>query len=63
MKGGDHLEDLGIDGKTLLKLYLKDISWEVLEWIDLALYRDQCLTCELSYKNLSCIKGENFLSS
>jgi hypothetical protein len=37
---GDHLEDIGVDGRILLKLIFKKYDGEV-DWIDLALDRDR----------------------
>jgi hypothetical protein len=39
MKGRDHFEDLGMDGKVLLECILKEIVREGVEWIHLAHYR------------------------
>jgi hypothetical protein len=35
-KGRDHLEDLGINGKIILEVELRDIECEVVDWICLA---------------------------
>jgi hypothetical protein len=37
----DHLEDLGLDGKVILRFILKEIGWEGMNWIDLAKDRDK----------------------
>jgi hypothetical protein len=37
---GDHFEDLGIDGKTILKLIFKKLDG-VMDWINLAQSRDR----------------------
>jgi hypothetical protein len=42
-KGRENLEDLGIDGKTILKLILQKM-YVVLDWIHLALDRDRWRT-------------------
>jgi len=39
LKGRDHFEDLGMDGKVLLECILKEIVREGVEWIHLAHYR------------------------
>jgi hypothetical protein len=35
------LEELGIDGRIILRLYLKEISWDIMDWTDLARVRDK----------------------
>ena len=37
---GDHLEDLGVDGK-IIKMDLKELGWRGTDWIDLAQDRDR----------------------
>jgi hypothetical protein len=41
LKGRDQLEDLGMDGKINIRIDLREIWWEGLEWIHLAQDRDQ----------------------
>jgi len=41
LKGRDHSEDLGIDGKTILEWSLGKWGWESVDWIHLAQDRDQ----------------------
>jgi hypothetical protein len=41
LKGRDHLEDLGVDGKVVLKLIIMDIGLEDLHWIHLAQDKDK----------------------
>jgi hypothetical protein len=42
MKGGDYAEDGGTDGKVMLvRMYLREIWWEGVEWIHLTQDRDQ----------------------
>jgi hypothetical protein len=36
---GDHLEDLGVDGK-IIKMDLQELGWRGTDWIDLAQDRD-----------------------
>jgi hypothetical protein len=38
---GDHAEDLGIDGRIILEWILGKMGWEGVDWIHLALNRDQ----------------------
>jgi hypothetical protein len=40
-EGRDHLEDLGVDGKTI-RLDLRQIRWEGVDWMYLAQDRNQC---------------------
>jgi hypothetical protein len=37
-----HLEDLGVDGRIILRLYLREIGWDITDWTDLARVRDTC---------------------
>jgi hypothetical protein len=41
LKGRDHLEDLGIDEKIILKLILREIIFGGVGWIRLAQDRDR----------------------
>jgi hypothetical protein len=36
----EHSEHLGADGKTVLKLVMKEVRWDVVGWMDLALDMD-----------------------
>jgi hypothetical protein len=36
----DRREDISVDGRTILRLILKEISWETMDWIDLAQDRE-----------------------
>jgi hypothetical protein len=38
INGRDHAEDIGIDGKIM---GLREIEWEVLDWVHMAEDRDQ----------------------
>jgi len=40
LKGGDHLEDLGVGGKINIRMDLTDICWEGVGWVRLAQDRD-----------------------
>jgi hypothetical protein len=35
------LEDLGVDGRIILKWILKEVGWEGVDWIDMAQDRDR----------------------
>ena len=48
----DHLEDLGVDGSIILRLYLKETGWDIVDWEDLARVRE----------NLNSFKHENKFS-
>jgi hypothetical protein len=41
LKGIDHLEDMGVDGKIILEWILRETGREILDWIQLAQDRDQ----------------------
>jgi hypothetical protein len=41
LKGRDHSEDIGSDGKIMLKWILGEIGWEGVDWMHLAQDRDQ----------------------
>jgi hypothetical protein len=38
---GDHWEDQGVGGWTILKWILREIGWDSMDWINLAQDRDQ----------------------
>jgi hypothetical protein len=40
-KERDHLEDQDVGGWTILKRILREIGWDVIDWIDLAQDRNQ----------------------
>jgi hypothetical protein len=40
LKGRDHLEDLGVDGKDI-RMDVREIGWEGVQWIHLDQDRDQ----------------------
>jgi len=44
MQETDHVEDLGIDGRVVLKWVLRN-TWEAVDWINLAHDRDQWWVC------------------
>jgi hypothetical protein len=33
LKEGDHLEDLRVDGRVILKFDLKEVRWGCVDWI------------------------------
>jgi hypothetical protein len=35
LKEGDHLEDLGIDRRIILKCVFKGIGWDFIDWMNL----------------------------
>jgi hypothetical protein len=35
----DHWEDHDVDGRTILKMDLREVGWDGRDWIDLAQYR------------------------
>jgi len=41
LKEPDHSEDLDVDGKVTLESYLREIRWEVVDWIYLAHDKNQ----------------------
>jgi hypothetical protein len=50
----DHLEDLGIDVRIILKLDLQEVGWGVggRDWIDLAMNRVRLLALVIAVMNL-----------
>jgi hypothetical protein len=60
LREGDHLEDPGIGGRTILKFIFE--RWWSKEWIDLAQYRDRWRAPVNTVMNLrSSIKCGEFL--
>jgi hypothetical protein len=41
LKGRDHSEDLGVDGKIILEWILRELGWKGVDWIYLAQDRDR----------------------
>jgi hypothetical protein len=41
VKGRDHAEELGVDGKTISDWILGEIGWESVDWMHLAQDRDR----------------------
>jgi hypothetical protein len=42
LRGGDHLQDPGVDGSIILKwIFKKEVGWGGMDWIDLARDRDR----------------------
>jgi len=42
MKGRDHLEDLGIDGIIIIRMDLREMGWEGVDWMHLAEGESSC---------------------
>jgi hypothetical protein len=40
LKGRDHSEDIGIDGRIILSWILKEAGFEIVDWIDQVQDRD-----------------------
>jgi hypothetical protein len=59
-KRRDHPEDLGVDGKIILKWILREIGWEVVGWIHLSQDRAQWRTLLNSNEPSVSIKGGEF---
>jgi len=57
LRESDHLEDLGIDGRIILKWVFKKLNGGM-DWIDLAQATD---SCECGIESLGPIKFEAFL--
>jgi hypothetical protein len=41
LKEGDHCEDLHVGGEDNIKMDLREIEWDGVEWIDMAQDMDQ----------------------
>ena len=48
----DHLEDLGVDGRIILKRIFKKWDEEGMDWIDVAEDRDKCRALVKTVMNL-----------
>jgi hypothetical protein len=57
LRGSDHLEDLDIDGRIILKWIFKNLDGS-LDWIDLAQVAG---SCECGSESFGSIKFEAFL--
>jgi hypothetical protein len=51
-KERDHLEDLNVGGRILIKTDIREIGWGSMDWIDLAQDRDQYRTLVNTVVNL-----------
>jgi hypothetical protein len=41
LEGGDHSEELGIDGKINIRMYLRETEWKGVDWMHRAQAGDQ----------------------
>jgi len=37
-----HSEDIGVDKKRIFKMYLREVGWRGMDWIDLSQDRSRC---------------------
>jgi hypothetical protein len=51
------LGSIGIDREDNIRIDVGDIGWEVVDWIYVAHYRDQCRTSEHGNEPSGSIKG------
>jgi hypothetical protein len=51
LNGRNNLEELSVDGKTV-RIDLREIGWEDVNWMHLAQERDQCLDVVNTVMNL-----------
>jgi hypothetical protein len=64
LREGDHLEDLGINGRKVLKSNLREVRWGGIDWIDLAQDRDRCRVLLYAVMNFQVpYSAGNFLTS
>jgi hypothetical protein len=62
LKGRDHSEDLSLDGNVIFRMDLREIVWEVVDWMHLTQDTDQWLHLVSTIMHLpNSIKGEKFL--
>jgi hypothetical protein len=59
LKGIQHLQDLGIDGRTILE-WLMEMGWEGVDWIHLPQDRLLVGCYEYSNENSGSIRGGKF---
>jgi hypothetical protein len=57
-KERDHKEGIHIGGKKIIKVDIREIGWDGMDWIDLAQDRDQCN----AFVNTKCLEILEFLS-
>jgi hypothetical protein len=43
LKGRDHLKDLGVNGEKNIKIDIREIGWEGMDWIHMVQDRDHRL--------------------
>jgi hypothetical protein len=64
MRDTYHLEDLGIDGRIILKLTFSTVGWGSTDWIDLVQDRDRWRTLVNAVMNIRVSQNAgNFLTS
>jgi hypothetical protein len=64
IKGRDHLDDLGVDGRiTLNKMYLREIGCEHVDWINVAQDKVQWCVFVNTLITLSSTEVKNLLVS
>jgi hypothetical protein len=62
LKGRDHSEDLGVDGRIILEWILWKIGWGSVDWIHVAQVRNQWQgSCEHGNELSDSIKGRELL--
>jgi len=58
LKRGNHLGDLDVKRRIILKMYLRVIGCKGVNWIHLAEHTVQCQTYKHSNLSLVCVKGD-----
>jgi hypothetical protein len=61
LKGRDHSEDLGVDGRILLEVFM-EMVWEVVDWLHMTQSRGPVAGCfEHGNEPSGCIKRGEFV--